>query len=608
MIVSTMAAASAALPSHADDRVALLVGVERYDESELAPLDWAEDDVEAIGRALEGLGFSVVTMTSASTVAARRPVLPSDILTQLDKRLADRQKSDTVVVAFSGHGVQFKDDEADSSGAKELWFCPERAQPGDRTTLLPITEVLRRIDACKAGRKLLLVDACRNDFVPPNGSKSGRVIELPAAGVKRPPIPAGMVALFSCRPGEQSFELKALGHSIFSQHVIDFLEGKAPADRYPRGAVQIRELTSYVSSKTRDTAEVNLDRVQVPDVVLPTGSFGDWPLGIIEKDRPTGSAPAVAKSPFSPDQARELQRSWARHLGVKEEFTNDLGITFRLIPPGEFAMGGDPYERVLRERRRLAQRVIERDGVLVQLPWSEEDAKAATEEATKARQSANTLPVHDVRITKPWFCATRTVSATQFRAIMGRDPGKGEDSFDEDFLVSWYDATEFCNRLSEREGRPLVYEIYDVVRESDKESQMYGAIKTATVTRIPRPHAAAAGRGGYRLLTEAEWEFVARGGRAGDEPEAILLDDAIDRLGLTFSGGETHEWVFDLYGTYTAGKQVDPTGASVEKPSESDAVWYIPRVLRGWQSNATDRDRCFCLVCDLRVVFRIACD
>lgn len=271
---------SAAAPAaRGDGRYALVVGVEKYDPAELAPLDFAEDDVQALGRALEKLGFSVVTMTSAAESAARRPVLPGDILAQLDRRLADREPTDTVVLAFSGHGVQLTGERANAAGVKELWFCPERARPGDPRTMLAMSEVIRRLSRCGAGRKLLLVDACRNDFEPKSSAKGSRTIELPAAGVKRPPIPAGMVAMFSCRPGEQSFEVDALGHSIFSHHVIEFLEGRAPPDRYPRGEVGITELTSYVRTKTRDTADVRLDRDQVPDVVLPDGSFGEWPLG-----------------------------------------------------------------------------------------------------------------------------------------------------------------------------------------------------------------------------------------------------------------------------------------------------------------------------------------
>jgi uncharacterized protein (TIGR03067 family) len=52
--------------------------------------------------------------------------------------------------------------------------------------------------------------------------------------------------------------------------------------------------------------------------------------------------PAVA--PFDAAQAKEHQEAWARHLGVPIEYTNALGMRFRLIPPGQFTMGSSPAE------------------------------------------------------------------------------------------------------------------------------------------------------------------------------------------------------------------------------------------------------------------------
>lgn len=178
-----------------------------------------------------------------------------------------------------------------------------------------------------------------------------------------------------------------------------------------------------------------------------------------------------------------INSAFANNSSAPKQFTNTNGMKMLYIPEGTFQMGSG--------------------------------------------KDFNDKPVRRVVLTKPYYIAAYEVTQAQFKKIMGYNPSWLSYNRSEypASCVSWFEAVEFCNKLSEKEGKQ------------------------------------------YRLPTEAEWEYAARAGTETDfffgEDKSELNEYAwthenakttkpVGHLkpnpwGLYDIYGNVYEWVSDWY-------------------------------------------------------------
>jgi formylglycine-generating enzyme required for sulfatase activity len=188
----------------------------------------------------------------------------------------------------------------------------------------------------------------------------------------------------------------------------------------------------------------------------------------------------------------------------------------------------------------------------------------------------NERPVHSVTV-QGFYMGKFEVTQREWQDIMGGNPSRWKGDALPVAMVSWYDAVEYCNRRSVKEGLVPAYR---------------GGGETITCDF---------NASGYRLPTEAEWEYAAKGGGkdllvyeypGSNSPENVAWykDNSggsthqvgtkqPNSLGLYDIGGNVYEWCWDRYGNYSESAQTDPRG-----PSAGDR-----RMMRGGAGSTSAR-------------------
>jgi hypothetical protein len=230
------------------------VGVEDYYDQSFGKVTYAEADAKAISDAFKKIGLP----DSQSKTLFGKTATKGIVLHELNNVTGLANSGDRIYVYYAGHGLSH------NSQNYITFHDSSKSQP--ETTCLKLNDILAILESSRCKQVILFLDCCHSGLSMAGLRDSTSIFDTSAL-IYEHRTDTFLVGFAACGHNETSSPSNKYGHGIWTQHLLNALNGVAEHRVYTAGVLTSSSLQEFLRSKTSEDARTLFDqkRIQSPE-------------------------------------------------------------------------------------------------------------------------------------------------------------------------------------------------------------------------------------------------------------------------------------------------------------------------------------------------------